>query len=156
MPIDWDNYNDVYNVFWNYFSDNCKGSGHLGEIIKIYGKIDPNSFHFSQDSDTSRFSFVLMTEHKYEDNDIYEYLNNRFNISGPSMVVLGSLATAELLEMLTLVNLIKRIYIKGKVRTDPLTGDPVGMLHRDPCCFAFPHIIFYSIDDIYFETNKNE
>ena len=45
-PIDWDNYNEVYTVHWNY-SGTCtkmNKNNDIGKVIKVYGWIEQESF----------------------------------------------------------------------------------------------------------------
>ena len=153
--IDWNGYNAVLDVFWHYFSDNCRGAGWPTEdIIKVYGKIDPNSIHFEFDlyTQTHRLhSFELMDMYEREHNFIYDFLYNNYSYRAFSIRIFSNFSD-ELQEKLANSDLTKISYITGRVSTGMLGGGR-SEGNFDGCCFVFPLIRIYSIDDIYFETN---
>ena len=157
IQIDWENYNDVYNIFWHYFSNNCRGAGNLtSDIIKVHGKIDISSFHFVRnypDKSTYLHSFELIDEQEHEYNSIYDYLYNRYDYRAFSVRVFCYNIADELQKKLESCDLTRKCYIKGEVSTGILGGGR-SEGYNDDCCFTFPSVNLYNIDDIFFETNK--
>jgi len=149
MPIDWDNYNDVYTVFWNYLKNDCSGSGYpTGDMIKIYGIIDSNN------TSVSNSGFVLKDEHEHEYNDVFDHLYRFGGYSAPLVAVSVFCSSSELQKMLASSELTRRCYIKGEISTRILTYDKRP--RPDKCCFSVLGIYLRNIDDIYFETDKND
>ncbi|MDR1120408.1 MAG: hypothetical protein LBM08_05780 [Dysgonamonadaceae bacterium] len=148
-PVDWENYNDVYTVFWNYLTTNIpRGAGYpTGETIKVYGKIDAGTI---QSSSSSTFhSFALMDEHEYADNDIYGYLHQAYTYPAPSVRVVCYPISDELQEKFASCDLTGKCYIKGELATAIL-----GSAVPDRCRFTVPNVYLRSMDDIYFENDQ--
>jgi len=143
--IDREGYNDVYNVFWHYFSNNCRGAGYpTGHIIKIYGRIDTTR------TNRSGYSFKLVDIYERENNHNYDLLYNKYNYRAPSLRIFNHFSDELLLrEKLANSDLTKIAYITGEIITIMLAHDGPS----DNCCFVIPAIRIYSIDDIYFETD---
>jgi len=147
-PIDWENYNDVYSVFWNYFKNNCHGAGYpTGKTIKVYGRIDSNSLKITSEglNPHGLHSFILMDEHEHEYNNIYNYLYEKYSYSAPHVEVFCFIPD-EFQEKLTSTDLTRKCYIKGELGTSILKWDV-----DDECCFTTPNVRLYSTNDIYFE-----
>ena len=124
-PIDWENYNDVYTVYWNFISD-CiifgdwpsNGSWQLEKTIKIYGLITGYSLH----------SGSLNFKNQDLDKSVTVSITNEIE--------------KEIYEKLYAPNWPKKCYAKGDLHLKPIETE---------CCIVFPLIIVNSIDDIYFE-----
>jgi len=144
--IDWDGYNDVYTIFWNYFTTNCHGKGYpTGKTIKISGKI--SSFDYIRDYSTDStylHSFVLDDIHEYNDIFISEHLS-RYNYTYPSIKVFCYSIADTLQKNLVSCDLTRIFYIKGELGTLILGGEEFG-----DCCFSVPCVYLTNIDDIYF------
>lgn len=147
-PIDWNNYNDVYTVFWNIFKNDCIGSGYLtSDTIKVYGIIDELEYDYYG----GFHSFLLISESKYEDNFIYDHLYNKYKYKVPSVNVYCYHITEELQSIIDSCDITKKkCYIKGELGTRIITHD--APLAR--CCFTVPCVTLYSIYDIYFEEEE--
>jgi len=145
MPICWEDYNDAYHVFWNIFKSDCSGAGLTGKTIKISGKLDYVFVHLSH-------SYVLMSEHEHEHNDIYDHIHKIYNYTTPSVRVFSYFIHEEFQKKITSADLKEKCYIKGELGTSGITIDDT----HDQCCFTVPNIFLYSIDDIYFESDKND
>ena len=143
-PIDWEGYNDVNAVFWNFHTSDCRGSGYpTGYIIKIYGKIDPSTFDYA----SSVFhSFFLVCEQEHDFN--FDYLNN-YNYSAPSVKIFCHTIGDELQDKFASCAFTEICYIKGELSIGALGGDD----YYD-CCYTVPAVILHSIDDIYFEEEE--
>ncbi|MDR2887519.1 MAG: hypothetical protein LBV26_05910 [Bacteroidales bacterium] len=146
-PIDSESYNDVYNVFWNYFEEYYRGAWSLTDSIKTYGKIDTCTL------DTSH-SFVLISEHEYEHNIIYDFIQEYRLYPGPAINVFCHSIADELQSKLDSCDLTGRCYIKGELKIGAVGGHG-GINGPDDCHFTFPHIFLKNINDIYFENEKN-
>ena len=142
-PIVWEDYNDAYDVFWNYFKNDCRGAGWpTGKTIKISGKIHLGSRRF-----------VLMSEHEHEHNDIYDHMLIKYDYPAPSIYVFCFFSDELLKEIiLKYADFKGKCYIKGEVATSLIGGEEGG----DKCCFTVPNIRLYSIDDLYFEGDEND
>ena len=123
-PIDWENYNDVYTVYWNCYSS-CEKikSEYEGKTIKISGwKIQ------------SRDAFALGDDAKCAEN---------FFVPSPSAVVDIDCYFPEADAFLDTCDLTKKCFIKGKIRFD--------MLKYSSSCSVKPKIEVMDINDIYFK-----
>jgi len=122
-PIDWENYNDVYTVYWNCYSS-CKKikSEYEGEIIKISGwKIQ------------SRDGFALGDDAKCAEN---------LFVPSPFEVVYIEFSPG-ISAFLDTCDLTKKCFIKGKIK---LVRDETRTN-----CFVRPIIEVSHINYIYFE-----
>ena len=123
-PIDWENYNDVYTVYWNCYSS-CKKikSEYKGERIKISGwKIQ------------SRDGFALGDDAKCAEN---------LFVSSPFEVVYIDLCFSDAYAFLDTCDLTKKCFITGILR---LVEDE-SRSH----CFVRPVVEVTHISYIYFE-----
>jgi hypothetical protein len=147
-PIDWDGYNDAYTVFWNIVSDDFHSGGtSTGDTIMVYGKIDTTTLDYSN-------FFTLMSEQEYEHNVIYDYMRE-WHYTAPSIRVFCYPVADELREKLASCDLSRRYYVKGELGIAHIGGRD-GWGGADHCLFAAPDIHLYDVNDIYFETDKNE
>ncbi|MDR2569347.1 MAG: hypothetical protein LBD23_03485 [Oscillospiraceae bacterium] len=152
-PIDWGEYNDVYTVFWNILKNDCRGSGYQTEdTVKVYGKISDLKYvqHYPGDS-TYLHSFVLNDIHEYNDIFIFDHLRTKYGCPAPSVTIFCYHIADKLQKMLDSCDMMKECFIKGELGT---IG--IGSEGFDKCCFTVPSIYLCSIDDIYFETDKND
>ena len=123
-PIDWENYNDVYTVFWNCYSS-CKEikSEYVDKTIKISGwKV--------QSADL----FVLGDDAKCAET---------FFAPAPSTVIAINFYFPGSDAFLDTCDLTKKCFIKGKIRL------PMGKFSSG--CFIEPTVGVMDINDIYFE-----
>jgi len=135
-PIDWENYNDVYTVFWNCKRDCSDESimNDMGRNIKVFGWI----FH-GQTLDNPR-EFALISN----EEDIFWY---NFCTRGVGIYVKTSYHNKDLLDSLkakfATSDMTKKCYVSGMLSFDEWGGNE--------CCNTEPEIWLCSIDDIYFE-----
>ena len=130
--VDWDDYNDVYTVFWNYYtlcSEAKKDDS--GKDIMIIGWI------YSGDRPISTTRFSLTTE------------ENRFEVSTYKIPIVGIRTHGdmekELQTKLDTCDLSKKCFIKGKL---------VFRCEEGPsktCSKSKPEIFLENIENIYFE-----
>jgi len=64
-PIDWDNYNSVYDVYWNYGATE-KWSDDMGKKIKLYGWIHQGKEGWCPPVNPLNFRLI------YKENNIFE------------------------------------------------------------------------------------
>lgn len=143
-PIDWNNYNSCYDVYYNYYGD-CSdyAQGLTGKIIQCYGWIfvpkdtpSINPYLMCITSDPINASGTLSNT---EGVDFYFGCNYS---STDTIVNLDSLMAAVTAKLDT-CDLTKTCYIKGELRIENLpTND---------CCRITPMIVISSADDINFE-----
>ena len=123
-PIDWENYNDVYTVYWNCYSSTCKKnkSEYDGKTIKISGwRV------------WSRDAFTLGDDAKCAEI---------FFVPSPRAVVYINFNFPEAYAFLDTCDLTKKCFIKGTIRLK------FGQKSK---CRVFPVIEVMDINDIYFE-----
>ncbi|MDR1878605.1 MAG: hypothetical protein LBQ64_03455 [Bacteroidales bacterium] len=129
-PIDWNNYNDVYTVYWN-LSDVCsKEDRRYNEesvIIKVSGW-----------KAWSYDLFSLCDEPKYANQEL-RYTGAYPIITVKHFAIDDSLFNAKM----DTSDLKKKCYITGRIL--------MAELPTMYCCLTIPEIHLYSIDDIYFE-----
>ncbi|MDR1761886.1 MAG: hypothetical protein LBR55_05495 [Bacteroidales bacterium] len=142
-PIDWEVYNDVYTVWWNYRSND--GIAHEDLIqkktIKISGKFD-SYFFYSNDV----IVVQLVDEHERDFPDNVWGFSKYFAYTIDVWVFLdNSIDKEELLKKLDAwTSLTKRCYVKGSLN---VRG---GGEHNCPPSI-YPGIILDNFNDIYFE-----
>ncbi len=131
-PIDWENYNDVPTVFWNYTTEDCSNAGPTGKTIKMYGWINAN---YLGSVDPNLFPIIDNPEHTY---DYWHY-------SGKISVYINgySVSSQALLAKLDSFDFTTKCYIKGELFVDDFS--------TNNCCTTGPQIILRNINDIYFE-----
>jgi len=130
-PIDWENYNDVYTVYWNlvhccsedpYFQTDSMECVNRG-TIKISGwKVQ------------SRDLFALCDDAKCAEN---------FFVPSPSTVVYIDFYFPEAYAFLDTCDLTKKCFIKGEIN--------YTLNEFTSRCFIEPKIKVMDINDIYFE-----
>ena len=136
QSIDWENYNDVYTVYWTYYrrERNELLPEDTTKIIKVYGWI-------AQDNELYRrmynADFTLIGNETGEDTPFVPFI-----IVGDSEVVdaiKAKLATADPM---------KKCYVRGKLCFSLgfcIDGEDFG------CCLIYPRMRVYSANDVYFE-----
>ncbi|MDR1878606.1 MAG: hypothetical protein LBQ64_03460 [Bacteroidales bacterium] len=131
--IDWNNYNDVYTVYWNLSGECSKENRRYNEdsvIIKVSGWKA-----WSYD----RFSLC----------DDPKYANQELGYTGASPIITvhyfgkDSLFSAKFNEKMDTSDLTKKCYITGRIFMKDLP--------KMFCCRTVPQIHLNSVDDIYFK-----
>jgi len=132
-PIDWENYNDPYTVYWNGLK-NCsepgfddgtkiKVSGWIRQCANVQIPINPDLFALTEEKYMSECNgakgTILHVRPYYSD-----FLDS--------------------LKIILNTNLEKKCYINGILSYNSLYD-------MGPCCHVTPEIIIYSVDDIKFE-----
>ena len=130
QPIDWENYNDVYTVHWNYTMD-CSNAplGRTGQTIKMYGWIfHPQTVSFWDFSLLSDSLFVesnnpkcAMVRVQCFNREEFDSIQAKFNAADRT----------------------KKCYVTGELGVSALAGND--------CCTTSPDIFIDKADDIYFE-----
>jgi hypothetical protein len=121
--IDWRNYNDVYDVFWNYYtlcSEIKKGDE--DKIIKVYGWIYP------------QWGGGLILGDRPNKVNEREY---------PWIDIRASVLATELQAKLDTCDLTKKCFVEGKLTFNEL--------YTQLGCKSVPEIIIENTDDIYFK-----
>jgi len=140
--IDWDNYNDVYTVYWTYHDRSMPTESWIykdtAKIIKVYGwlpkKHKVGDFYGFMEGP----GFRLVTDKDSGEKTPYVY----FVIVGDSVVIdalKAKLATADL---------TKKCYIRGEFCFKFGTSIDAEW---GGCFLIIPRIKIYSADDVYFE-----
>jgi len=129
-PIDWENYNDVHTVKWNYTDDCSDFTFHndTGKTIKMYGWM----FH---PMDVSPDLFCLLS-----DSLLVEANNPKC-----AMVYVGGIREEweRLKEKFDTSDLTKKCYVTGSLEFSNQSDND--------CCLVTPSIGIMNADDIYFE-----
>ena len=140
-PIDWENYNAVYDVFWNYITL-CKEANEedYGKDIMVCGwvfqGIEKNPFY-----NISR-AFAIISD----EEDIFF---GNFSTNGTGFYVHPNYGDSNqnLIDSLKIkfdtTDITKKCFIKGKLSFD--------CLHTEKCSRAVPEIILEDINNINFE-----
>jgi hypothetical protein len=125
-PIDWEDYNDVYTVYWNCYSscDKIK-SEYAGKIIKISGW-----------KAWSYDSFNLCDDAKYADRSL------GYSAAFPFIPILCNLS--EFKTKMDTNDLTKKCFIKGIIYLESSEEHPRN-------CIIAPYIEITNIDNIYFK-----
>ena len=89
-------------------------------------------------------------EHEHEHNVIYDNLREKYNYPAPSVGIGIYKISEEFQKKIASADLTAKCYIEGELGTTGLEREP------NPCCISVPGILLYSIDDIYFESDKND
>ena len=130
-PIDWENYNDVHTVKWN-FRDDCSKFplGRTGKTIKMYGWI----FH---PQSVNPYLFALLSDSLFVEAD------------NPKCAMVYVICDGDREECTAISSKInssdskRKCYVMGELSIDHLAGNT--------CCTSEPEILLKSSDDIYFE-----
>ena len=142
MPICWEDYNDVYHVFWNYRSRKCSTkTGTTGKTIKVFGWVKNVNTHellLVSDPNVPVFS-------SYDNSiDVYSmYIRKGIAVL---QVRLHPIADEAKIKLDT-CDFTKKCFIQGELA--------VENRHSKPHCSIVPTIVLNDIDDIYFESDKN-
>jgi len=150
-PIDWENYNDVYTVYWTYHGREIREKEmetllkDTANTIKVHGwvhrirqSISPYSVH--------NFMEVVLIGNEIADDGNYSY----FEYPYVEFTVVGDLEVMFLLlEKLTSADLTKKCFIRGKLCLSS-AGAHIDF-ENGSCDIIFPRIRVYSVDDVYFK-----
>jgi len=152
MPINWEDYNDAYHVFWNFFSDKCRDDIGIPteKTIKISGKFEKREIHRGEHVTVI---YALKSVNEYEHKGIYDIVSKRYTFFVPFVEIYCHHILEEFLEKVDSEDLTEKCYIEGKlliVKATHYKSDG-----HDQCCFNVPFIRLESIDGIYFENNQN-
>jgi len=124
-PIDWENYNDVYTVYWNYVSLYSKRKQEdEGKIIKISGW-----------KAWSYDAFSLCDDAKYADRNL------GYTAAFPHIDI--KFYCPEVHTMLDTCDLTKKCFVKGKLSFHEREA---GLCNK-----VIPVIIVTDINDVYFK-----
>ena len=125
-PIDWENYNSVYDVFWNYYAESHE------ENVKIY-----------QDGYKDIMIYGWVRNLNYGYINLYDfYLREYSNGNTCSVIIWGLDRFFDKTQIkLDTCDLTKKCFVKGKLSYNEL--------QTNYCGWITPVIV--DIDDIYFE-----
>jgi hypothetical protein len=145
-PIDWENYNDVYTVFWNYYQRECSEMwvwDDSTKTIKVSGWIVQDNWAQGTVVPGRITLFTLVNNSK----DIY-------TISGyPQPYIAISVKDSDVAPLLfdkfTKTDITKKCYIRGSLFFKEREVSNYCLDYSG--CFLFLEIVLDSIDDIYFE-----
>ena len=156
MPISWDNYNDVFTVFWTY-SKLEDGFAHstreirrdTAKTIKLYGWL-----HQGDDSLVDITSLTLVGNKEHIFAPIETISQGIFNIPSLPKVTLRFVGEEGLIEVLKnkldATDITRKCFIRGRLYFGGTTC--VSFSNRTGCCWINNFFIrIYSADDIYFE-----
>ena len=135
-PIDWENYNDVYTVYWNNFSycEDAEVIGRTGKQIKVFGWIH-NAFGDSE----IRLDFFSLI------NDYSEI--NAPNGSNTTTVYVGCFDVEESERIKKKfennTDFSKKCFVQGELL--------ISCLETSGCSKTAVRIVIENADDIYFE-----
>ena len=133
QPIDWENYNDVYTVKWNYTGE-CSSFNTYddnGPTIKVYGWI----FH---PQEANPYDFTLLSDSLFVEGDSYKCASVFINFYSENIEEKEHFKTR-----FYAADRTKRCYVVGKLR--------VLEFPDNNCCTTAPAIVSMNADDIYFE-----
>ena len=138
-PIDWENYNDVYTVYWNYKINGCSKYGLTGEIVKVSGWI-------FQGKGEPYHPPVNPTDFQLMSNEENIFSHNPYERGGVTLSVryYGSSEDLESLKAkFSTTDITKKCYVSGEIFIDELMDDT--------CCY--PYLIIFS-NNIHFEEEE--
>ena len=128
-PIDYDNYNDVYTVYWSFVKLCSENNDYKDKIVKISGW-RPWSYDL----------FYLCDDPKYAVRDLGH--------AAASPIVKIRLELPENSAHLNNPDWSKKCFIKGELL--------FYHLEMGSCCKLLPEIVIKDIDDIYFEEQEDQ
>jgi len=140
LPIDWENYNDVYTVFWNYRSKKCSAkTGVIGKI-KVFGWISVLDLKENELLLVSNLERVPVSNFdNVYDSYIYENIAVlKVSINYPIV--------DELKAKLDTCDFTKKCFVEGNLVVEDRKEAPL--------CSIVPYIFLRNINDIYFEPDK--
>ena len=140
--IDWDNYNDVYAVYWTYNKRDLSETWVYDDTLKTI-KICGYLYQGDLDTDYYPKYFTLIDSEADISASFYPISYVRCEVVGNSSDVINLLNIIFAAE-----NATKKCYVRGKpfLVATCIDGDDFG------CCLFDPPIIrIYSADDVYFE-----
>jgi len=138
-PIDWENYNDVYTVYWNFRTNDCSKAGPTEKNVKVFGWIFQGMGEgYGPPVNPAKFALISNEE------DIFWY---NFSTRGGTGLYVIANHDKDLIDSLktkfTENDITKKCYVSGTLEFYELpTND---------CCSTMPIIRIYNVDDIYFE-----
>ena len=134
-PIDWENYNDVYTVYWNYHTvsseTNKKIEQDRGKEVMIYGYIHGIQW--------AKFSLIA----NKDNSNLQVFTRLFFNPYDDDGYVNFDTLVHQIQTKLDTSDLTKKCFITGK-----LSATSLGTNY---CTWIVPTIIITDINDIYFE-----
>jgi hypothetical protein len=135
-PIDWENYNDVYTVYWNFCSlcDQRK-EGDRGKEIKLCGWVFQGIDETQSPFQDGYLGFPIISN----EDDIFWW---NFSTRGVGLYVKFSNIKDSLQTKFDKTDITQKCFIKGILDYNHLLTE---------CCRSIPTIIIASADDIYFE-----
>ena len=145
-PIDWENYNDVYSVFWNCTKD-CSEVNETEKnfdsddlkTIKVYGWIYQGFEGGYPPVNPEHFCIIDKEENIFAFNSsVGTSFYVRISYLGDFKILIESLKIK-----FAAADITKKCYINGKLSYENYPGNG--------CCTAVPLLIIHSSDDIYFE-----
>ena len=126
-PVDWESFNDVYTVYWNFVTNDFNAIPD-GKTIKVCGWVNANP-HVSVGA-----GFLLYDKVVADHYDIY------LDVSSFSRDDMDD----KIQELFSNNDLKKKCYVRGKLHKSR-SGNP-----HSPCRY-YPSIKLLDIDDFYFE-----
>ena len=131
-PIDWENYNSVYDVYWNYYALTCEVNKKIdedeGKDIMLYGWIFQGVMDYTFDG----YKFILIGN----EEDIFSW-NSSILSSG--ICVWSSGIRDSLIDKFNTNDVTKKCFVKGNLSC------------YSRARYISPEIIMVDINDIYFE-----
>ncbi len=134
-PIDWDNYNDVYTVYWNTYSS-CKEISNEQRDIMMYGWVNIVAKERFQWENWLHAGISVVDNPNHYDRNKGNTLPN-----GTWISIEVHFPVDELQVKLDSCDLTQKCYVKGKLS---FNREQAGI-----CCVARPIIIVENIDDFF-------
>jgi len=122
--VDWENYNDVYTLYWNFMKPCSEISEFENKVIKIAGWREWSS---------GEYNIVLC--------DDPNYCDTIFHSNSP--VAINIISNFSIQPLLDSCDFTKKCFITGTLKFNHLK---MGL-----CCRAEPEVFVTDINDIYFE-----
>jgi len=131
-PIDWENYNDVTTVYWNYNKDCLEmwNSSDIRKNIKVCGWIFQG--HLGEPINIKKFTLL--------DKEANIFAPNPWVGNGVGISINGYFIADSLRNKFSTVDITKKCCISGELYYNEFADDA--------CCWTAPEII---MNDIYFE-----
>jgi len=141
-PIDWENYNDVYTVKWNFTKECSNTNNDTGKDIKVFGWIFQGTEGLYSSVNPENFPLIDKEANIFAANSSvgtsFYVKVGYFENSEDCKAFIDSLKTK-----FATADITKKCYISGKLYYSEYSDNK--------CCNISPEIHIYSINDIYFE-----
>ena len=135
LTIDWENYNNAYDVYWNYATDcSLVKREDEGKVIKVSGWLVQPGANLHEIDPTEYFCLTDKPDHIYTDYSVRIFVADDYSVLGLKEQVKEKFENSDL---------TAKCYVIGLLA--------FGRMQTEQCCFTSPIICITNVNDIIFE-----